>query len=130
MRLTLKRVRYGKKRPIMETRANPTPVRNSMMMSWWKSWKRVASQVRSPPALSEAKRQNSLWRLTWTAPHCWPQVVLSLSQPRRMRCSRAIPPQWLERWPSYRSPLLTAISPRAVKPHSRSRPPQCVRHST
>ena len=48
------------------------------------------------------------------------------AHPRRMRCSWVIPPQWLEKWPSYRSPLRTAISPRTVKPHSRSRPPQCV----
>ena len=30
------------------------------------------------------------------------------------------------RWPSYRSPLLKAISPRMAKPHNRSRPPLCV----
>ena len=42
------------------------------------------------------------------------------------RCSWVIPPQWLERWPSYRSPLLTAISLRMVKTHNRSCPPQCV----
>ena len=29
----------------METRANPTPVRDSITMSWWKNQKRVASQV-------------------------------------------------------------------------------------
>ena len=52
----------------METRANPTPVRDSIATSWWKNWKRVASQVWSPPALLKAKRQNPLWRLMWTAP--------------------------------------------------------------
>ena len=35
-------------------------VRDSMVTLWWKNWKRVASQVWSPPALSEAKRQNPL----------------------------------------------------------------------
>ena len=33
---------------------------------------------------------------------------------------QAIPPQWLERWPSYRSPLPKAMSLRMAKPHSRS----------
>ena len=110
----------------MGTRPNPTPVRDRMTTSWWKDWRRAAPQVWSPPALSEAKRQNTLWRLMWTAPRRSPQGVLSLSQPRRMRCSRVIPPQWLERWPSYGSPLLTALSLRMVKLHSRSHPPRCV----
>ena len=35
-------------------------------------------------------------------------------------------PHWLERWPSYKSPLQTARSPRTVKPHNRSCPPLCV----
>ena len=48
------------------------------------------------------------------------------SHQRRMTCSQVIPPQWLERWPSYRSPLLKAMSPRMVKPHNRSCPPLCI----
>ena len=51
---------------------------------------------------------------------------LPLSQLRRTKCSRVIPPQCLERWPGYRSHLLIAISPRTVKPHSRSCLPQGV----
>ena len=38
----------------METRANPTPGRDSIATSWWKNRKRVASPVWSPPALSKA----------------------------------------------------------------------------
>ena len=45
------------------------------------------------------------------------------SHQRRMMCSRAIPPQWLERWPGYRSPLPKVMSLRTAKPHSRSHPP-------
>ena len=40
-----------------------------------------------------------------------------------------VPPQWLERWPSYRSPPLTALSLRTVKPNSRSLLNVLVRHS-
>ena len=50
----------------------------------------------------------------------------TVTHTRRMTCSRAIPPQWLERWPGYRSPLLKAISPRTAKPRNRSCPPLCV----
>ena len=35
----------------------------------------------------------------------------------------ATPPQWLERWPGYRSPLAKVMSLRMVKPSSRSCPP-------
>ena len=45
-----------------------------------------------------------------------PPRTPQLSHQRRMTCSRVIPLQWLERWPSYRSPLLKAMSPRTVKP--------------
>ena len=47
------------------------------------------------------------------------------SHQRRMTCSQAIPPQWLERWPGYRSPLRKTMSPRMVKPCNRSCPPLC-----
>ena len=60
-----KRVRYGKKRPIGETRASLTPVRDRMKMSWWKEQKRMAPQMRRSPALSEVKKQSTLWRWTW-----------------------------------------------------------------
>ena len=46
--------------------------------------------------------------------------------PEEDKCSWVTPPQCLARWPGYRSHLLTAISLRMVKPHSRSCPPQHV----
>ena len=45
-----------------------------------------------------------------------PPRMPQLSHQRRMTCSRAIPLQWLERWPGYRSPLPKAMSPRTAKP--------------
>ena len=48
------------------------------------------------------------------------------SHQRRMTCSWAIPPQWPERWPGYRSPLPKAMSPRTAKPCNRSHPPLCI----
>ena len=92
--------------------------------------KRVAPLVQSPPTPLETKRQSPLWRSMWMTSHHWPQIVQLQSPPRRMRCSQAIPPQWLERWPSYRSPPLTALSLRTVKPNSGSLLNVLVRHST
>ena len=122
----LKESQKRKEEAHQKTGASLTLARNKMEMFWWKEPREVAPQVRRPLALSEVKKQSPLWRWMWVTSHHLPPRMQQLSHLRRMRCSRAIPPQWLERWPIYRSPLLKAISPRMAKPRNRSRPPLCV----
>ena len=87
----------------------------------------TSAEATDPPIpMANIHKQSPLWRWTWVTSHRLLPRMQQRSCPRRMRCSQVIPPQWLERWPGYRSPLLKAMSPRMVKPHNRSHPPLCV----
>ena len=60
MRITWKRVRYGRKRPIGETRANLTPVRDSIATLWWKKWKSGPTGVESTHPLKSQETEPSM----------------------------------------------------------------------
>ena len=86
----------------------------------------TSAETMGSPMPMASIQEAELWRWTWVTSHCLPPRMQQMLHPRRMTCLQAIPPQWLERWPSYRSPLLKAMNPRTVTPHNRSRPPLCV----